>query len=1100
MQIADRYEIIDKIGAGGMGVVYKATDAQTGDTVAVKQLKASAIQHSRSLITRFQREGEALRDLNHPNIVKMLDMITDKDGDDYLVVEYMAGGDLQEVMQAQRLSVRRSLQIALELADALTRAHHLGIIHRDLKPANVLLADDGTPRLTDFGVALISKEERVTETNAIVGTFDYLPPEAMSGQEVDNRADIWSFGVLLYEMIGGQRPFNGETIGEVVSKILTADPPNLEVLQPDAPIALVDLIGRMLQKDPAQRLSSVRLVGAELEAILLGTPLDTDTSLPRPEVQAGRFDQTTPVSTEPRHNLPVETTPFIGRAGELAEVERLVDNPSHRLVTILAGGGMGKTRLAIKSAETQVNKLADGVAFVELAPIVSVNDVPTAIADATGYQFQAMQLSPIDQLVAHLRDKEILLVLDNFEHVVDAANMVMALLQGVPKLQVLVTSRVKLGLSGETVFHLGGMDFPEWETPEDALQYSAVKLFMQSARRVVPDYELTQDDLDAVARICRLVQGMPLGILLAAAWLDTLSAIEIAEEIEESLDFLETDMRDLPERQQSIRAVFEYSWNLLSEKERLIFAKMSLFRGGFDRKAVQKITGASLRNLTSLVNKSLINRDADSGRYQVHELVRQFAEEQLKDMGELEATRDAHARYYADWMIELGGNDIPRDSRGLKSLQTDFENIKQAWYCILDNADFDTAFTLGRQLYYLMRVLLREADGIALFQHARKLYDVPIEEATHPFQRLIYTHFVDHEPDVLERLQRALPVMEARGDIDEIAFVKFSLGVVHLFLKKPQQARKYLQDAFETYPPDSQLTFHMPTIWYLTHAHQYLGDYDGALEWVEKLKALSMQVYKPYLTVVYLEKLSFGILDGDLTGDYAPAKEIMQNLLTETGNMLDRVRGIEAITYQGYIALREGNPDDAQEFAEQALSRCHDGNMLSVKAKALALLAQVEILRGNLDRARRHIQQSEETPRNFAAFREVDYGWTLLHLIDGDYANAGQRYVRYLNTNRTNPSRYTDKFGERVYYAHAMLPILSAIEHGLGNISRAKMLYYRYQQDCFDHRAWAESLPVLQALEDTLATDDPNLIADAETLDLLQVVPEILARYQSSSG
>lgn len=774
MLIANRYEIIEEIGEGGMGVVYKASDRTTNLPVAIKQLKAIAIEHRPELITRFQREAEALRELNHPNIVKMLDMVQ-QDDESYLVIEYIAGGDLRQLMQLERLSVHRTLQIALELADALTRAHHLKIVHRDLKPANVLIANDGTPRLTDFGVARLSREEQVTETNGIVGTFNYLAPEALDGSRVDNRADIWAFGVMLYEMLTHHHPFAGKTISEVITNILNRQPPDLEALQPETPIALVDLIGRMLNKDYNQRISSIRLVGAELEAILQGNTLDTGSGKTPIKIEAGRFDSSTPAGTSPvvRHNLPVQTTPFVGREAELVELENLVSDPQRRLITILASGGMGKTRLAIRAAELQANNMADGVAFVELAPLTSIDAIPQAIADATGYNFQQVALSPIDQLTHHLREKELLLVLDNFEHLADGVGMVNVLLKGVPRLQIIVTSRVKLGLSGETVFALGGMDFPQWETPEDALEYSAVKMFMQSAQRVLPDFELTVDSLDYVARICRLVQGMPLGILLAAAWLDTLSLEEIAEEIHQSIDFLESDLHDLPERQQSIRAVFEYSWKLMSEKERQVFAKLSIFRGGFTREAVQKITGATLRNLTSLVNKSLVSRNADTGRYQVHELLRQFAEEQLEDMSELEATRDAHAQYYATWQIVSDDNTILTDPKNLQEVQTDFENIKLAWYRILENRDFDTALRFTQQLYYVTRVLMREADGIALLKYARKLYDVPIEEATHPFERFIYMHFIDVETDRIERLQRALPVVQELGDRDQIAFVLF---------------------------------------------------------------------------------------------------------------------------------------------------------------------------------------------------------------------------------------------------------------------------------------------------------------------------------------
>jgi serine/threonine-protein kinase len=269
MRVSSRYELHDQLGTGGMGTVYRATDTRTEQTVAVKLLKPEVIDNDRHMLERFAREAEALRQLNHPNIVKMLDM-QEENGAYYLVMEYVAGGDLNTLLKHERLPVERVLRLAIDLADALTRAHKLNIIHRDLKPANVLVADDGTLRLTDFGVAHFGAKERVTGTGVAVGTMDYLAPEALIEAEVDARADIWAFGVMLFEMLAGKRPFEGSFTGQVLMAIVSQPVPDLEALCPNAPTALVDLVYRMLEKDRNQRIPSVRLVGAELEAILQG--------------------------------------------------------------------------------------------------------------------------------------------------------------------------------------------------------------------------------------------------------------------------------------------------------------------------------------------------------------------------------------------------------------------------------------------------------------------------------------------------------------------------------------------------------------------------------------------------------------------------------------------------------------------------------------------------------------------------------------------------------------------------------------------------------------------------------------------------------------
>ncbi|MCI0710998.1 MAG: protein kinase [Chloroflexi bacterium] len=562
-KIAGHYQIEAEIGSGGMGTVYCGLDTRTHEQVAIKHLKPEMARAD--LIERFKREGAALRNLNHPNIVKMLDAVEEK-GNHYLILEYLSGGDLGAVLDHESLPVERVIKLAIEIADALTRAHHLNIIHRDLKPGNVLLAEDGTPRLTDFGIAHIASKNRITDTDVIVGTVDYLAPEVLSGGTVGPQADIWAFGVMLFEMLSGERPFEGETLTATITAIMTAPIPDLEKLRPDTPVALVDLVYRMLARDLQSRVRSVRQVGLELEDILHGRDY-----IP----VATRFDPDTAVDTtiihRRRHNLPVQTTPFVGREVELGELTKLIRDPAIRLLTIVAPGGMGKTRLALEAArqymdDSQPTLFANSAFVVELAPISDAGSIVSAIADATDYKFQADGREQKAQLLNFLANKDLLLVMDNFEHLLDGAGLVIDILHAAPNVKILATSRQRLTQPGETVFHLSGMDFPDWETPEDALEYAAVKLFMNSAQRARPGFELTEDNLDYVARICGLVEGMPLGIVLAGAWLTMLTPQEIAAEIEQSIDFLQSTGGEVPERQHSIRAVFDQSWQMLGQR------------------------------------------------------------------------------------------------------------------------------------------------------------------------------------------------------------------------------------------------------------------------------------------------------------------------------------------------------------------------------------------------------------------------------------------------------------------------------------------------------------------------------------------------------
>jgi hypothetical protein len=266
--IGGRYRIESTINRGGMGDVYRAVDEQTGQTVAVKTLNRDIVKEDPQLLERFRREADVLRKLEHPNIVKILDTVDD-DQDHHIIMEYVSGGSLAGFIEREgKLPIAKAVQIALDLSDALARAHRLNIIHRDIKPANILLADDGTPRLTDFGVAQMGDQQtRLTRRGAVLGTVAYLAPEVCTGADYSEGSDIWSFGVTLYEMLAGRHPFAGERLAEVVGAIINDPLPDIERYRDDVPPLLNALLVRMLAKDPALRIESVRAVGAELEAV-----------------------------------------------------------------------------------------------------------------------------------------------------------------------------------------------------------------------------------------------------------------------------------------------------------------------------------------------------------------------------------------------------------------------------------------------------------------------------------------------------------------------------------------------------------------------------------------------------------------------------------------------------------------------------------------------------------------------------------------------------------------------------------------------------------------------------------------------------------------
>ena len=381
------------------------------------------------------------------------------------------------------------------------------------------------------------------------------------------------------------------------------------------------------------------------------------------------------------YNLPIPSTEFIGRDLEIARIIHLLHDPKTHLVTITAPGGMGKTRLLVEVAR-QFIQAADADKrqpyFVALAPVIIIDHVIPAIAEQVGYQFSDDHRSVKQQLFDYLRPKNLLLLLDNCEHILHIASLIHELLQNAPNIKILVTSREVLSLSNETVVAIGGMTYPESTTLHDVMDYSAVQLFVSSAQRVRANFIPQGDDWVQIAQICRLVEGMPLAIILSATWVRTLSLQEIAAEITQGSHLLEAELHDLPPRQHSIQSVFSQTWAMLNTRQQNAFARMSVFRGDYSRQAIQAVADVPLPTLKALVNKSLIDC-SPTGRYTIHELLRQYAQEQLDLMGDLDQVQQQHSVYYLE-VLRQRESDLKsyRQLNAVSELERDFENIRNA--------------------------------------------------------------------------------------------------------------------------------------------------------------------------------------------------------------------------------------------------------------------------------------------------------------------------------------------------------------------------------------------------------------------------------------
>jgi predicted ATPase/DNA-binding CsgD family transcriptional regulator len=327
-------------------------------------------------------------------------------------------------------------------------------------------------------------------------------------------------------------------------------------------------------------------------------------------------------------NLPTYTTPFIGREDEAAELTSLLQDPSVRLITVVGPGGMGKTRLCAEVARNQVDNFQDGVCFVSMLTVQSASEMDLALAAGIGLRLSDDGATRA-QLLSYLQPRQMLLVLDNFERVVDDAELVTAIVKSAPQIKLLVTSQMSLNLRDEWVRYLGPLAVPSSDNLAGIESYGAIRLFYDCVRRVRGDF-LLADHLPAVLQICRLVQGIPLAIELAATWLKTLSVEDVAREIQQNFDFLATKQRDVEERHRSIEAVFEYSWNLLTDDEQRTFRRLSVFRGQFGFPAAEQVAGASIHMLSELVGKSLLQQHS-TGLYEIHSLLYEYAVRKLEN-------------------------------------------------------------------------------------------------------------------------------------------------------------------------------------------------------------------------------------------------------------------------------------------------------------------------------------------------------------------------------------------------------------------------------------------------------------------------------------
>ncbi|HEY1264559.1 MAG TPA: protein kinase [Terriglobales bacterium] len=698
------YEIAAPLGTGGMGEVYRARDTRLGRSVAIKILPA-AFSVSQDRLQRFEQEARSASALNHPNIVTIHELGRDQ-GTRFIVMELVEGKTLRQILFSGPLPMRRSIEVAAQLADGLTKAHEAGIVHRDLKPENVMISDDGFVKILDFGLAKLASSsaeplDQVTMLSAethlgqVVGTEGYMSPEQASASPLDFRSDQFAFGLILYEIVTGRRAFHRKTAAETREAILREHPEPAAKHNRDAPAPLCWVIERCLAKQPDGRYAATRELARELVAI------------------RDRFAERSKQPAEMRAvNLPVQRTGFVGREKEVASAQELLLRPEVRLLTITGPGGIGKTRLAIQVAGSLADRFPGGVHFVPLSPLNDPGMIASAIVQTLGIRESSGE-SPLQALKESFDagpDAPLLLVLDNFEHLMEAAPMAAELLAMARQLKIMVTSRAALHVYGENEFPAPPLALPDGQaesSPAGLLQSPAVALFAQRAAAARPDFELNQDNAAAVAEICARLDGLPLAIELAAARVKVLSPSSMLGRLSSRLQLLTGGARDLPQRQQTLRAAMDWSYDLLTPAEQKLFRRLSAFAGGCSLEAAEAVCDASgdlqldlLEGIGSIVDKSLVQQSEGDGesRFVILETIREYGIDKLRASGEESATRRAHAAYYLV-LAEEEAAEMSGTGESLACFVLEHDNFRAALHWLSQCGDADWGLRLGAALF-----------------------------------------------------------------------------------------------------------------------------------------------------------------------------------------------------------------------------------------------------------------------------------------------------------------------------------------------------------------------------------------------------------------
>ena len=942
------YTVVERLGAGGMGIVYKARDLQLDRHVALKFLRPY-LHADEDARERFLREARAASALQDPHICTIYEIGEAEEGQLFISMAFYEGETLEAKIKRGPLPAAEAIQYAGQIAAGLAHAHLAGIVHRDIKPSNVLVTEQGRIKLLDFGIAKI-RDVALTLPGTTLGTAAYMSPEQARGEAVDHRTDIWSLGVVLFEMATGRRPFPGDYEQALIYAILHEDPFRVLASGDRLREGLEDIIRTCLAKHPDSRyqqavdvkIAAERLIASGSERLMesgsrqpmtdadIGPHIHMDVGPegsegPRPHPEDANSSRSR--TPRPRHQaadsprersrfLPTPPTPFVGREHEVDGVRKLLCSDGVRLVTLVGPGGCGKTRLALEVAARLADEFKDGVHFVPLAAVIDPDLVASTISMVLGAK-ESPARPVIEILQDHLQNRCTLLVLDNFEQVAPAAEMIADLMARCTHVKMLVTSRVVLRLSGEHEYQLPPLTLPDSKrlpAAEELSNYSAIALFAQRARAVRQDFALSEENAGDIVEICDRVDGLPLAIELAAAHIKLFSPRALRARLGQRLNLLKGGARDLPARHQALRRTIDWSYDLLDPAEQALFRRLSVFMGGCTLEAAQRVGNTPesigfdvLDAVSALIDKSLLRReDGVDGepRFTMLQTIREYGEEALKSTPEDAAVRQAHAHYCLNLAEQARPHLTGADqATWLARLEAEHDNLRAAFAWAEEQQDSEIALRLGTALwrFWAVRGLLGEGHM---------------------------------------RLKRILRLPGAHARTAGRARVLNALGTILHEIGELRSARSYLDESLSIF--------------------REIDDRNGIATVLNDLGWVTLH-----------------------EGDSSAARTLLHEALT-LNRELENARGSAVALHSlGWIEMQYGNYGSSRAFLEESLKYRRTAGDLSGAAYEIANLAFVDQCQGRFDQAAVRLDDASRTLHEVGHRQLI--AWTLFVQGHGAY-------------------------------------------------------------------------------------------------------------------